>query len=157
ARSSEAEHYGPFDKSTLEGEIGPIDNTTILCDTHRDRTLTDERGKPFFQLRQGLRFEQDLQVVPEGTYGKIVQWYGISPGQPVIWRYAHDTTPEGAEMQNVQWELYPPIFTIRKLASDSSDNIPQRISDRQSNAVQAVASRNELFQVFLKRVKTLLG
>lgn len=156
ARSSEAEHMGPFDKSTLEGEIGPIDNTTILHDIHSDRMLTDERGKPFFQLRPGLRFEHDIQVVPEETYGKILHWYDLSPGQPVIWRYAHDTTPEGAETQNVQWELYPPIFTIRKLATDGSENIPQRISDRQSNATQVVASRNELFQDFLRRIKTLV-
>jgi ubiquitin carboxyl-terminal hydrolase 4/11/15 len=156
ARSSEAEHNGPFDKSTLEGEIGPIDNTTILHDI-RDRALTDERGKSFFQLRPGLRFGEDIQVVPEETYSKIVHWYGLSPGQPVIWRYAHDTTPEGAETQNVQWELYPPIFTIRKLATDGSENIAQRINDRQLNAAQAVASRNELFQDFLKRIKTLLS
>lgn len=157
ARSSGAEYYGPFDKSTLEGEIGPIDNTTILYDIHHDTTLTDERDKPFFQVKPGLRFGEDLQIVPEGTYGKIVGWYGLSPGQPIIWRYAHDTAPEGAEIQNVQWELYPPIFTIRKLASDGSENITQRISDRQSNAPQVVASRNELFQDFLKRVKALLG
>ena len=158
ARSSESEQYGPFDKSVLEGEIGPVDNSQILPnDGPLDNTLTDERGRPFIALRKGLRYDHDLQVIPETTFNLITGWYGTAPGQPTFWRYAHDTTPEGSLMQQVQWELYPPIFTLRKLSSDNAVDIKQRIADRKAIAPRTVASRDELFQSFLKRAKNRLG
>lgn len=156
ARSSEKDNYGPYDKSTLEGDIGPVDNTAILPEEPVDLTLTDERGSRFIPLKSGLRMEDDLLIVPEETFSKIQSWYGIAPGQEIIRRYAHDTVPEGATSHQIQFEMYPPIFTLRKLSSDSTLDITQRIADRKAIAPHILASRNELYQHFLKKVKNKL-
>lgn len=156
ARSSEAKNHGPYDKSVLEGDIGPVDNSHTLPEGPIDKDLRDEQGYQYIPLKKGLRYDDDFQIIPSDTFAKIQGWYGIAPGQQVIRRYSHDTTPEGAATQQVQWEIYPPIFTLRKLASDSISDISKRVADQKTAAPRVVASRNENVQSFLKRVKERL-
>ena len=42
----------------------------------------------------------------------------MAPGQKPIIRYCHDVSEEGSTGNNFQYELYPPIFTLRKLQYD---------------------------------------
>jgi ubiquitin carboxyl-terminal hydrolase 4/11/15 len=90
--------------------------------------------------------------MPQDAYDMIVQWYGVIPGQPVMKRYAHATNPE-AEDKNVQWELNPPIFTIRKLRNDSSLADKHVLQDASSKAPRIVASANNFYKSFLTRAK----
>jgi ubiquitin carboxyl-terminal hydrolase 4/11 len=157
SRSSDAENYGPFEKSAMEGDIGPVDNSSIVEGTPLDQSLADERGELFIPVKTGLRFGEDYQCVPEAAFKQVVEWYGLAPGQQPIKRYAHNTA-EQADFEVFQFEVYPPIFTLRKLRNDSAGltATAQLIKDVQATAPRIVASRHERYQSFLKRVKELL-
>ncbi len=86
-----------------------------------------------------------------------MRWYGAAEGSPTIIRYAHDTTPEGAISENIQYELYPPIFTIRKLRDESRGTTFQSLNEANTTAPRYLASRSDLFQDFLRRVKAGAG
>jgi ubiquitin carboxyl-terminal hydrolase 4/11/15 len=88
------------------------------------------------------------------AYNQIKKWYGTVEGQDHIQRYAHATAtdPEAFE-KYVQWELYPPVFTIRKLRGNSTGLDKHRAQDAKAKAPRIVASRSNNFQTFLLRAK----
>ncbi|KAF2803650.1 UCH-domain-containing protein [Mytilinidion resinicola] len=141
---------GQFDKSATEGEIGPVDNSALVDESYFEDELTDERGEPFVRLKLGVDMAKDFEVVPSKAWDLIVSWYTIKDGTPTIRRYAHNTAPPEA-LENLQYELNPPIFTIRKLRKECSTQKPQEapvISPR------IVASRSESYQGFLRSAKS---
>ncbi|KAF2400684.1 UCH-domain-containing protein [Trichodelitschia bisporula] len=145
----------PRDKSALEGEVGPVDNSDLLGKKPWLSGLVDEKGEPFIPLVPGLRFGEDVLIMSQMAFDKIVSWYGVSSGQPIIKRYAHDTSPEGGQ-PNVQWEMYPPIFTIKKVLNTAEGTTMQVIRDRSEKAPRILSSRNGHFQTFLAQVKEKL-
>lgn len=83
----------------------------------------------------------------------IVEWYGKAADSPTITRFVHNTNTEGeAGMENLQYEVYPPILTVVKLQSAST---AQSTQGGDLSPVRTVASRAETFNHFLKRVKTM--
>lgn len=114
----------------------------------------DEEGHPFIPLKPGLVMEKDFEVLPEDAWNLIVSWYGHASSSLTVIRYAHDTAPEGAAQENIQYELYPLIFTIRKLRNDSGGLSTQLLKEASYRAVRVLASRSELFQGFMRKIKS---
>lgn len=166
-------------KDAREGPIGPVDNSDIVPDdAFNEPILGDSQKQPFIPLKPGLLMDTDCSVLPDDAWGLILGWYGIKQGTKQIVRYAQDTADEGATSSNVMYELYPPIFTVRKLPQpDSDDDRPssdkarsaanelrirndrrklagQRSSDE---ALRLVSSRQERSMQFLTRAKELAG
>lgn len=92
--------------------------------------------------------EQDFEVLPAEAWDLIVSWYGVKDGSPVIRRYVHNTSPDKLH-QNLQYELWPPIFTIRKVrkAAPSTHEASKKM----------VASRSDNFVEFIKAAKRTAG
>lgn len=131
--------------------------TLLVIRTGCDRLefFLDEKGHPYVPIRPRLQMGEDFEVLPEEAWNLILSWYGQATGCPTIRRYAHDTAPEGAAQENVQYELRPLIFTIRKIRNDRPGMTTQTLKESNFRAVKALASRSELFQKFLKRIKIL--
>ncbi|KAL2863429.1 putative ubiquitin-specific protease UBP12 [Aspergillus lucknowensis] len=150
ARSST--HADKADKGALEGEIGPVDNSDLVLVTDPVNTgFRDERDKPFIPLRPGLQMGEDYEVVPQEGWDLIMQWYGLAEQSPAIVRYAHNTNPSG-DLENVQYEINPPIFTILKLANPAAGTTTQ---DSTPIPPKTLASRHTNFQQWLHKVKQL--
>jgi ubiquitin carboxyl-terminal hydrolase 4/11/15 len=115
-----------------------------------DHSLKDEHGDIFVTLSPGVRYGDDLYCLPKDAYDLVVRWYGLVQGQPVIKRYACDTSGTGL---NVAYELHPCVFTLRKLQESNLSGLKHSIQDAQHKAPRIVASRNNTFQSFLARVK----
>jgi ubiquitin carboxyl-terminal hydrolase 4/11/15 len=119
-----------------------------------DRSLSDDHGDRFVPLKPGLSMSTHLEVLPKSAYDLVDHWYGSVQGQDPIKRYAHATaTDPDAFDQHVQWELYPPIFTLRKLRGESTGLDKYRSQDAKAKAPRIVASRSNAFQAFLLRAK----
>ncbi|KAK8161608.1 hypothetical protein IWX90DRAFT_488144 [Phyllosticta citrichinensis] len=160
ARSSNKEQFSGFDKSRLEGEVGPIDNDDILeedASAWEQDHVSEGQGQMFVPIKPNLQYGDDFEVFPEEAWNLMVSWYGIKPGSPPIIRYVHDTAPPGSNTSNLQYEIYPPFFTIRKLLSSSEPMTPQRLREKSQNAARLQSSRSEKFQDFLKRAKEAAG
>ncbi|KAL4920100.1 hypothetical protein BDW62DRAFT_177609 [Aspergillus aurantiobrunneus] len=154
ARSST--HTENIDKSAAEGEIGPVDNSDIVLVTDPVNTgFKDERGEPFIPLRPGLLINEDFEVIPQEGWDLIMQWYGLAEQSPVIVRYTHNTSPSG-DMENIQYELNPPIYTILKLSNPSAGVTPDSLREKAKPPAKTLASRHTNFQDWLRRVKELV-
>ncbi|TID15352.1 putative ubiquitin carboxyl-terminal hydrolase 12 [Venturia nashicola] len=154
ARCSASKDHGPFDKSVLEGEIGPIDNSDILLSNPLETSIKDDYGDVFVPLKPGMAMATNLEILPFKAYKLIKKWYGVLPGQAEIQRYAHATAEDAESIdQHVQWELYPPIFTIRKLAKPTALGDKHKVKDSNIKAPRLVASRSNMFHKFLLRAK----
>ena len=169
SRSSEGVKAPTYPKEAREGEIGPIDNCDVVPEGAFDAPIHDEAKKPYIPLKPGLAIGEDYELLPEKAWGQIVTWYGMVKGQKQIVRYAHNTAPAEALMPNVMYELYPPVFTVRKVpqptheerptSSKSVDKLRKRHEQRDrgqlspDDAFRLVSSRSEKFQNFLKRAK----
>ncbi|EOD52661.1 putative ubiquitin carboxyl-terminal hydrolase protein [Neofusicoccum parvum UCRNP2] len=137
SRVSDSKQFGPFDKSASEGEIGPINNEPLFdqdASAWEQDHISEATGQLFVPMKPGLQIGEDYEVFPEDAWNLMVEWYGVKAGVPPIIRYARDTAPPGSAMQNVQYEIYPPFLTIRKLRNDSEPMSAQRIKDNSSNA-----------------------
>jgi len=99
-------------------------------------------------MRPGLVFEYDYEVLPAEAWELVLGWYSLKEGTPVIRRYVHNTSPDKFS-QNLQYEIYPPIFTIRK--------VRQIAPEAQEPSKKIVASRNDGFMDFLKAAKQAAG
>lgn len=143
-----------FEKSATEGDIGPVDNSglNLVTDTSVG-IFRDEAGERFTPLILGLTMGADFEVLPQEAWDLIIRWYGIADGSPTIVRYVHNTDLSG-EGENLQYELYPPIFTILKLQNPSA---VKSTKEEDVLPVKVLASRHEPFNVFLRRVKLLVG
>ncbi|PYH49149.1 putative ubiquitin-specific protease UBP12 [Aspergillus saccharolyticus JOP 1030-1] len=153
ARSST--HADQADKNAAEGEIGPVDNSDIVLVTDpANAGFKDEYGEPFVPLRPGLQLGEDFEIVPQGGWDLIMQWYGLAEQSPAIVRYAHNTSPAG-ENENIQYEINPPIFTILKLTNPSAGTTPKSLKEKNMLPVRTLASRHTNFQKWLKHAKEL--
>lgn len=159
SRDSHDNGKDAFGKEAKEGPIGPVDNTGLNVVTDPlSGEFEDEAGEPYIPLRPGLQLSEDFEIVPQEAWDLIIKWYGLAQGSPVITRYVHNTSP-GA-MENLQYEIYPPVFTILKLPdSHATGTKAQTVKEKELNAVpvKVLASRHETFQHFLKRAKAMAG
>jgi ubiquitin carboxyl-terminal hydrolase 4/11 len=112
--------------------------------------LSDEHEEDFIPLRPGLVMNQQIEVLPVAAWEKVKHWYGLKPGTHEIRRYAHNTVPDGARDEQVQYELYPPVFTIRKLRNEASSSATR---EEDIKAPRLLASRASHFQKFLRDAK----
>lgn len=143
------------DKTAAEGEVGPVDNSDLVLVTDPSQKYTDEAGEPFVPMRPGLALSEDYEIVPESAWQLVMSWYGLAKSSPVIIRYAHNTTEPGAVMDNIQYELSPPIFTILKLAT--AGVTLATIKERDAVPRKLLASRTTSFNTWLKKAKELAG
>ncbi|PNS19567.1 hypothetical protein CAC42_7411 [Sphaceloma murrayae] len=175
SRSTEMQTQLDFAADAREGPIGPVDNKDIVpLDGFEGPHLKfDKTEDAFVPLRPQLERTAHFEVLPKAAWDSIVEWYGLAAGQLPIIRYAKNTAPDGASQQNIQYELYPPIFTIRKMLSvneksarplsppatnsSSRANTGQATPEHDNQAVQIVASRQDRFQRFLTRSKMAAG
>ena len=147
-----ADKYG---KEAREGEIGPVDNSglNLVVDQTLAR-LKDEKGEPYIPLRPGSQLGEDFELLPQEAWDLVISWYGIAKGSPVITRYCHNTSTSET-VSHLQYELHPPIFTLLKLPDTSEGMTKKMLDEKNTSPIKVLASRHELFQNFLKRVKAL--
>lgn len=152
ARSST--HADKADKDSLQSELGPVDNSDIVLDIGpTKRPFMDEKGQPFVPLRPGLQLGEDYEICPPEGWDLIMKWYGLADQSPVITRYAHNTNPEGVE--NIIYELNPPIYTIFKLANPAAGTTPQVLREKILPPAKVLAGRDTRFVKWLKEAKQL--
>ncbi|KAM5452000.1 putative ubiquitinyl hydrolase 1 [Microsporum canis] len=148
SRSSTLPRPDKADKLAAEGEIGPVDNSDLVLVTDPETIFNDEAGKPFVPMRPGLQMGEDYEILPEEAWNLVMKWYGLSKDSPAIVRYAHNTNTEG-DMEHIQYELNPPIFSILKLSSNPTE------AEKSQPPVRFLASRHTPFQQWLKTAKSL--
>ena len=143
-----------YGKDAREGVIGPVDNSGIdMVTDPTSSTFKDERGDPFIAMKPGLQISEDFEILPETAWNLIISWYGMARGSPVITRYCHNTSPNDSNVENLQYELSPPIFTILKLPDRSGGVTHKDLREKDAAPVKILASRHERVQTFLKRAK----
>ena len=179
SRSSEGLKNNEYLKESREGPIGPVDNSDIVPEAaFEDPILIDQQNSKFIPLKPGQIMSTDFEIMNDDAWGEIVGAYGIAPGQQVISRYARNTT-DSESASNIQYEVYPPVFTIRKVVQpgQTDDGEEKRPSSASSavtalrfkdemrgrgqlspdDAIRLVSSRQEKFQKFLARSKEAAG
>ena len=155
SRGSNAVGADKYGKEAREGEIGPVDNSGL--NLVLDQTLTglkDEKGEPYVPLRPALQLGEDYEILPQEAWDLVIHWYGITKGSPVITRYCHNTSTSET-VSHLQYELHPPIFTLLKLPDTSEGMTKKMLDEKNASPIKVLASRHELFQNFLRRVKAL--
>ncbi|GAB7345899.1 hypothetical protein MBLNU457_4137t1 [Dothideomycetes sp. NU457] len=165
ARVPEAAGGQEFPKEASKGDIGPVDNSDIVPAGAFDEPHLKFCGSDvaFIHIKQGLDRQEHYEIVPEEAWKAIVQWHGLKQAQLPIIRFAKNTAPEGAGSVNLTYEVYPPVFTIRKMLSKDTtgQNTPERAVPTEDTAaqtaVQIVASRQDRFQSFLAHSKRAAG
>ncbi len=154
ARGSTKVESGKMDKAATEGEIGPIDNSDLAVVIEGSGQFEDENGEPYVPFKPGLQLDEDYVILPEEAWDLIVQWYGILSNSPIITRYVHNTST--GEIENCQFELNPPIFSVLKLPSTHATS-PQILREKGLPPVKFLASRHTSFNNWLKKAKQLVG
>lgn len=179
ARTAENATSKDYSKTDREGPIGRLDFSDIVPDHAFNKPiLKDTNDKDFIPLKPGLTLGEDIEIFPYEAYGLISTWYGAVEGQKPVVRYALDTAPGDAAQSNVQVDLWPPIFTIRKVPLAGASNPIDGEQDKTRTAVVAlkmkavqrgrgqmspedalrlVSSRHERYQTFLARAKDSAG
>lgn len=154
ARGSDAVGSDKYGKGAREGVIGPVDNSGLdLVVDPATGGFKDEKGETFIPLRPGLQLNDDFEILPEAAWNLIIKWYRLATGSPVITRYCHNTSI--SEIQdNLQYELYPPVFSILKLPDTSAGLSMKALKEKDATPVKMLASRHEGYQTFLKRAKS---
>ncbi|KAI7716302.1 UCH-domain-containing protein, partial [Hortaea werneckii] len=174
ARTTENANSSEYPKEARKGDIGPIDNSDIVHEGAFDEPILHTKDhRPFIALKPGLTDTQEFQILPESAFGEVVGWYGLKQGQKQIERIAHNTAEPPAE--NIVFELYPPVLTIRRVphpsnVDDKSSTTDKTVASTQSekqlrmrgqtspnDAIHLVSSRNERFHGFLLRAKDAAG
>ncbi|KAJ4363376.1 hypothetical protein N0V83_009669 [Neocucurbitaria cava] len=136
-----------FSKEATQGPIGPVDNSGLVDMEALQEDLADQRGDDFIPLIKGTVIGQDFEVLPAKAWELVVGWYGLKEGSPVIRRYAHNTVPDKSS-ENIIYELFPPIVTIRKVRKS-----PPTGTENTRTAERMVASRYDSFLGFLEAAK----
>ncbi|KAI9795315.1 MAG: CSN-associated deubiquitinating enzyme Ubp12 [Piccolia ochrophora] len=158
ARSSEGIQESKGHKEALEGDVGPVDNSDLTTEGASQRGLKDEEGEPFVPIRPGLVMGEDYEIFPQEAWDLIILSYGHSQNSQCIVRFVHNTNPDGGiGMENLQYETYPPLFTILKLRNESSGLTTEMLKAEEATPVRLISSRFEKYQDFLKQVKSLAG
>lgn len=178
SRSTEGRNDHKYSKDAREGPVGPLDNSDIVPTNAFCDPLQDANKISFIPLNPGLLMGKEFEIVPHAAYGYIIGQYGTIHKKPIV-RYAHNTAEPGAA-QNIIYETYPPILTIRKVpqpnqqpdapknkSHSASDNLRAIRERRESftmygqrspdDAIRMVTSRSERIQKFLARAKEAAG
>jgi ubiquitin carboxyl-terminal hydrolase 4/11/15 len=140
-----------FSKEATQGPIGPVDNSALVDIDAGQLALADQRGERFVPLGKAAQMGQDFEILPAKAWELVLSWYGLKEGTPVIRRYAQNTVPDRSS-ENLEYELHPPVITIRKVrkaASAAPATAP--------HAETVVASRYESFLAFLEAAKKAAG
>lgn len=140
------------DKSATEGDIGPVDNSDLVMVTEDSGKLLDQAGDKFVSLRPGLRMGEEYQILPQEAWDLIVSWYGIAKDSPIITRYAYNVAPPDA-IEDVQYELTPPIFSLLKIPAEIT---PQTQRDVHDPPVRMLSSKYMSSNEWLKQAKARL-
>ncbi|KAL8778763.1 MAG: hypothetical protein Q9194_001819 [Teloschistes cf. exilis] len=152
-RGSDPADVARFGKEAAEGPIGPVDNSGLeMVIDQTTRNHKDERDQPFIPLRPELVQGDHFEILPEEAWERILRWYGLAPGSPIITRYCHNTAARDA-MPNVMYELKPPIYTIIKIPDMSDGMTKQALDEKDALPFKIMASRTKHFQAFLKDAK----
>ncbi|KAJ5163992.1 Peptidase C19 ubiquitin carboxyl-terminal hydrolase 2 [Penicillium coprophilum] len=150
-------HADHADKGSLEGDVGPVNNLNIMLDTDpATPSFKDETGEIFVPMRPGLHDALDFAIIPQHGWDLIQKWYGLADQSPVIIRYAHNTSQPG-DTENIEYETYPPIFTIFKLANPAAGTTPTILRQATKPSVKLLASRQTNYQKWLKDAKEQSG
>ncbi|KAJ5513702.1 Peptidase C19 ubiquitin carboxyl-terminal hydrolase 2 [Penicillium fimorum] len=150
-------HADHTDKGSLEGDVGPVNNLNIMLDTDpATPSFKDETGEIFVPMRPGLHDALDFAIIPQHGWDLIQKWYGLADQSPVIIRYAHNTNPPG-DTENIEYETYPPIFTIFKLANPAAGTTPTILRQTIQPSVKILASRQTNYQKWLRDAKEQIG
>ena len=153
ARGSDAADSDKYGKGAREGPIGPVDNNGIeLVMDASLGGLKDEKEEPFVPLKPGLNMNEDFEIIPEQAWDLVIKWYGLAQGSPIITRFCHNTSPS-EDQENLQYELYPPVFTILKLPDRSGGMTHKDLKEKALLPVKLLASRHDRYNNFLKRAK----
>ncbi|KAL5335442.1 hypothetical protein BJX70DRAFT_401538 [Aspergillus crustosus] len=149
-------HADKIDKTATEGEVGPVDNSDLVLVTDPVNIgLKDEHDQPFIPLRPGLMMGEDFEVIPQEGWDLIMKWYGLAEQSPAIVRYAHNTNPSG-DLENIQYEINPPIYTILRLPHPSAP-AQAALKGNTQPPPKTLASRHANFQDWLRRAKKLVN
>ncbi|OQE95619.1 hypothetical protein PENNAL_c0002G04706 [Penicillium nalgiovense] len=152
-----AAHADHTDKGSLEGDIGPVNNLNIILDTDpATPSFKDETGETFVPMRPGLHDALDFAIIPQHGWDLIQKWYGLADQSPVIIRYAHNINQPG-DTEDIQYETYPPIFTIFKLVNPAAGTTPTILRQAVKQSVKILASRQTNYQKWLKDAKEQAG
>ncbi|CAI7655408.1 unnamed protein product [Penicillium glandicola] len=150
-------HADHTDKGSLEGDIGPVNNLNIMLDTDpATPSFKDETGEMFVPMRPGLHDALDFAIIPQHGWDLILKWYGLADQSPVLIRYAHNTNQHG-ETANIEYETYPPIFTVFKLANPAAGTTPAILRQTITPSAKILASRHTNYQKWLKDAKEQTG
>ncbi|KAH0173927.1 UCH-domain-containing protein, partial [Aureobasidium melanogenum] len=142
-----------FDAEMLQGEIGKIDNSSVvpLGAFENPLAFPAKPDQHFIPLRADVERPVDYEIFTEEAWRQVVAWYGIMEGQKPIIRFAHNSAPQESASVHIVYETSPPVFTVRKVPST------QQTAQLDAAAVKVVASRTERFQSFLARAKEAAG
>lgn len=99
---------------------------------------------------------EDFEIMPTNVWDSLVSWYGLANDSPIIKRKVVNTS-EG-EQENLQFEYYPPTFTVYKLRNPVTAVTTESLAiERTQSPQKVIAAKAERFQKFLKKVKKLAG
>ncbi|KAL8673311.1 MAG: hypothetical protein Q9168_002273 [Polycauliona sp. 1 TL-2023] len=153
ARGSNPDFIAKYGKEAAEGPIGPVDNSGVdMVVDQSMKNLKDEKGQPFIPIRPELSLGEDFEILPEEAWELIIGWYGLAQGSPIITRYCHNTSSSDT-VENFQYELRPPIFTIVKIPDTRNGPTKQSLDESDALPIKILASRHKYFQSFLKDAK----
>lgn len=98
----------------------------------------------------------DFEIMPANIWDLLVSWYGLANDSPIIKRRVVNTSED--EQENLQFEYYPPTFTVYKLRNPAAGGTTESLTIEKARSPQKViAAKAERFQKFLKKVKRLAG
>jgi len=140
-----------FSKEATQGPIGPVDNAGLVDTDAMQDDLVDQRGEDFIPLSKATQMGQDFEILPTKAWELVISWYGLKEGTPVIRRYAQNTVPDKSS-EYLQYELHPPVFTIRKV-----HKAPPTTAESKRPAGKLVASCYESYLSFLEAAKKTAG
>lgn len=141
-------------KEDVEGELGPIDNSGLV-DLEKGNSDEELLGSEELVPIKPGNFGEDFEIVPENVWDSLVSWYGLAQGSPIIKRRVVDISEEGDE-PNLQFEYYPPKFTLFKLRDPSSVITKDSLHNEKSQSPKEfIATKDEKYQKFLQKVKKL--
>ncbi|KAB5570814.1 hypothetical protein GE09DRAFT_1055598 [Coniochaeta sp. 2T2.1] len=139
-------------KSSSDVTLGAVDNSDIIL-----ATFTDANSRRFAKLRPGLGPE-DFEVFSKDAWDLLVEWHGLADGQEPILRTAHNTNPDANGVPNVQYEYYPPVFSIHRVWSAASPlPVESTLKSQNPPPPLLVHSSSDRLHDLLKEAKTFAG
>jgi ubiquitin carboxyl-terminal hydrolase 4/11/15 len=139
-------------KEPTQPQLGPVDNSDLI-----HSIIVDSSGQQFVRLKPGLG-AGDFEAFPQEAWDLLMTWYGLQSGQLPIIRKAHNTAPEAVSMPNIQFEYYPPVFTIYRLWSATSPiPIEQELKLKKPPPITLARSTSYSYHSFLKEAKQRAG